>query len=248
MRNAILDGELNFPGNALFEKYPDSEEVIKQFWKSVWFNFLNGCETNGLHWYERLNIKVYNDVIRRLSHHGWVTSHSLPGRKWASIELNPKKILEFVTKEELEIVKAKYKYAKYLLECNASTKFNVVKQNGEYRNTGLERKGFMESGNTVFGFDMGSLAEHEEAVLLNLNKSMDKIKGMYPDMVSSISSYDEVSRGIYEYHKENPTEVFTTGDSLCDSRGRAISSSLSKVFNPISNKDARSALVITYPE
>lgn len=246
MRENILEGKLPFPGKALFEKYPKQEKLIRQFWKAVWFNYLNDNETNGLRWYDELGIKTYNDVVRRLSHHGWITSSSLTGRKWASVDLNTDKLLEIVSPDELEAVKTEYKYSKYLLGFESATLSTSVRQNGEVKETGLVREGFMKAGETQFGFDMDMLAKYEDAVIKNLTKSMDKIRHMYPEMKSSTSSYDSVSTGIYDWHKANPLEVFTTGENINDSRGRAISSALGKVTNPVSSKDFRSALVITY--
>lgn len=246
MRDEILNGTLHFPGNALFEKYPEDEQLIKRFWKAVWFNFLNNNDTNGLHWYNKMGIKLYNDVVRRLCHHKWLISHSLTGRKWASVELNKDKLLEFVTEDELESVKAEFKYNIYTLDFEDSTLSCAVKQNGQVRYTGLKREGFMAAGNTQFGFDMAALDKYKDAVTKNLTKSMDKIRDMYPEMKQSASSYDEVSVGIYEHHLANQMEVFTTGNNYNDSRGRAISQCLKKVFNPIGNKDARASLVITY--
>ena len=141
MRDEILAGKLSFPGTALFKKYPKQEGDIKRFWKSVWFNFLNNSETNGLHWYEELGRELYNDLVRRLSHHGWVVSNALSGRKWASVVLCKDKILEFVDEDELEYVKAEYKYQKYALGCEESTLSTHVRQNGETKFTGLVRKG-----------------------------------------------------------------------------------------------------------
>ena len=243
----ILKGSLPFPGSALFEKYPEQEKLISKFWKAMWFNYLNGNDTNGLHWYEEMGINVYNDVVRSLSHHGWITSISLSGRKWASAELCESKLLKLVTLDELEVVKAQYKYSKYLMVDAKSTVSTQVRQNGEIRFTGLVREGFMAAGNTQFGYDMDMLSKYEDAVISNLTKSMDKVRKMYPEMKSELNSYDEVSRGIYGWHKDNSLEVFTTGDNISDSRGRAISDCLSKVANPIGNKDFRSAMIITYP-
>lgn len=246
MRELLLRGKLTFPGTAVLEKYPDQEQDILKFWKVLWFNYLNDNDTNGIHWYTILGIKLYNDLIKRLSHHGWVTSHSLTGRKWVSVELNTDKLLEIVSPDELQDIKAKFKYAKYTLGFEESTKTDVVKQNGEFKQTGLVRNGFMLVGNTQFGYDMTTLNKYSKAVKLNLTKSMDKIRHLYPEMKSSTSSYDAVSEGIFDYHLQNETEIFTTGDSVSDSRGRAISNCLSKVFNPIGCKDARASLVITY--
>jgi hypothetical protein len=246
MRESLLKGNLEFPGKAILEKYPDQKQDIVRFWKVLWFNYLNDNDTNGIHWYSILGIKLYNDLVRRLSHHDWVTSHSLTGRKWVSIELNDSKLLEAISPDELQAIKAKFKYAKYTLGFEESTKSDVVKQNGKLKQTGLIRDGFMDVGNTQFGYDMTTLNKYAKAVKLNLTKSMDKIRHLYPEMKSSTSSYDEVSTGIFDYHLQNEHEVFTTGNNVNDSRGRAISSCLSKVFNPIGCKDARASLVITY--
>jgi hypothetical protein len=246
MRDEILEGRLSYPGSAIFDTYPDQEKDIESFWQAVWLNFLNDNDTNGLHWYEKLGAKLYNDIVRRLSHHGWVVSNSLSGRKWASVEIIVDKLLEFVTVDEIENVKADYKYSKYLLGFDAATRSTHVRQNGKVKFTGLVRNGFRDAGNTQFGYDMKALSKYEDAVTKNLTKSMDKIRYMYPEMKNSSSSYDSVSVGIYEWHSRNELEVFTTGENVSDSRGRAISTALSKVANPISSKDFRSALVITY--
>jgi hypothetical protein len=246
MKDLILAGKLDYPGSKLLEKYPESVNEIHRFWKAIWFNYLNDNDTNGIYWYDILGIKLYNDMVRRLSHHKWVTSHALTGRKWVSIEINEDKLLEYVTPDELQEVKAKYKYSKYTLGFNESTKSDYVRQNGKTKKTGIVRKGFRDAGNTQFGYDMEALSEFEEAVKLNLTKSMDKIRHNYPEMKSTTSTYDNVSVGIFDYHKENPFEIYTTGNNINDSRGRAISDCLSKVFNPIGSKDARASLVITY--
>ena len=246
MRELILDGKLEFPGNALFEKYPKQEKDIQRFWRAVWFNYLNNSETNGLRWYEELGAKLYNDLVRRLSYHGWIVSSSLSGRKWASVELCTDKLLEFVTEDELEGIKAERKYDMYLLGFEEATLSTSVRQNGDTKHTGLVREGFRDAGNTQFGYDMTALERYEGTVVKNLTKSMDKIRHMYPEMKSTASSYDEVSIGIYEYHKNNAMELYTTGESINDSRGRAISQALKKVANPISSKDFRSCLIITY--
>jgi len=248
MRKEILKGALALPGNRILELYPDQYKDIEAFWSAVWFNFLNDNETNGLHWYERLGIKLYNDLIRRLSHHGWIESNSLVGRKWASVKLLTKNLLYHVSEEELENVKAEHKYDKYMLGFNEVGQSDLVRQNGKTTRTGLVREGFRDSGSTQFAFCMETLGKYEDALVKNLTKSMDKIRRVYPEMKSTKSSYDEVSVAIYNWHKDNSEELFTTGKNVSDSRGRAISACLRKVTNPIANKDFRASLIITYPE
>lgn len=248
MREAILDGELAYPGDRLLNKYPLKEDEILNFWKALWRNYLRDQDTSGIYWYEKLGHKVYNEVMRAGCKNGWLISHSIPARRWSTVSLNADKLLDFVTEEELQEVRRKYKYKKYLLECSGAKASTLVRQNGETKRTGLVRKGFRDAGNTQFGYDMGTLGKYEEAVKLNLTKSMDKIRHYYPDMRSDSATYDQVVVGIYDWHMENAEEVFTTGDNINDSRGRAISQSLCKAFNPISSKDARAALVITYED
>lgn len=248
MREQILSGILPCPIVTLIEENPTFESKILTYWKSLWVNFLAGNEVNGLIWYDELGYTLYNQLVRTLCSHGWITSDSRTGRKWASAQLSKDKLLEFVTEDELVSVITAKKYTKYTLECEEARASTLVKQNGITKRTGLIRKGFRDAGNTQFGYDMAKLSEYEEAVKKNIVKSMDKVRDVYPEMQNQDFSYDNVAVGIFEWHKDNAHEVFTTGDNINDSRGRAISQCLKKVFNPISSKDARASLIITYEE
>lgn len=248
MRQNLLEGKLEYPGEKVFELYPDSEKDILRFWRALWLNHLNDQDTNGIHWYNELGCVVYNYVVRSLDQAGWITTHAITARKWASVELSNDKLYEFITPDELMEIKKKYKYTKYTIQCAKSRASELVRQNGKTRRTGLVRKGFRDAGNTQFGYDMETLARYEASVKKNLTKSMDKIRAYYPEMRTDEASYDAVSVGVYDWHKQNAYLTFTTGDSISDSRGRAISSALTKIANPISSKDFRSALVITYEQ
>lgn len=248
MRKELLEGKLEYPGSAMLIKYEDKAGDILAFWNAIWSNYLRKQDTNGLFWYEKLGHKVFNELIRALAHHGWVTSHCLAGRKWASIELSTDKLLEYVTVDELQEIKTKYQYQKYLLDFKTAKASKLVRQNGKTKRTGLVRTGFRDAGNTQFGYDMAKLKQYEVPVKMNLTKSMDKIRQDYPEMQCDSTSYDNVSTGIFDWHAENELEVYTTGENINDSRGRAISQCLKKVANPISSKDFRSALIITYDE
>jgi hypothetical protein len=248
MRNEILNGELMYPGTKIFEEYPEREDDIRAFWKAVWLNFLRRQETSGVFWYNRLGAKLYNAVVRAGCNCGWLTSHSIAARRWATVELNEDKLLELVSPDELQEVRKKFQYSKYVLECSEAKASTLVRQNGKTKRTGLVRKGFRDAGNTQFGYDIAVLDKYEKAVKLNLTKSMDKIRNDYPEMRSDSSSYDQVVVGIYDWYRDNQHGTYTTGDNINDSRGRAISQSLRKAMNPISSKDARAALIITYEE
>jgi len=89
------------------------------------------------------------------------------------------------------------------------------------------------------------LTKYFDSIVLNTTKS---IRALEKDLVipEDGSDYKSISTSIVEFHMYPPEYRMTMGDSLTDSRGRAICSSLSKVFNPIGYKDARSHLV--HPE
>lgn len=244
MENPLLDVLLVYPGTRMLEEYPEKADTIKAFWRAIVISHMNNADTNGIVWYERLGAKLYNTLVRRLDHHGYITSHSLTGRKWASVQLNDSKLEELYTKSAVQEAKRIYKYNKYLQTFSASVEDTMVKQNHQLRKTGISRPGFRDAGNTQFGYDMAALDKYAKAVKLNLTKSMDKIKQHYPNMRSDSDTYDQVSVGVYDYHKSNPLDLFTTGTNINDARGRAISSCLRRIANPISNKDFRAALVI----
>ncbi len=248
MREQILSGKLEYPGFLTLIKYINQEDDILAFWNSIWHTYLNSTEVNGLYWYDRLGPKCFNEIVRALDYHGWVLSHGHTGRRWASVELNEDKLLEWVSKDELQEVKKYHKYDRYKPTARSSNTANLTKQNGVLRNTGLVRKGFSKSGNTRFSYDMDMLSKYTPAVRKNLTKSMDKVRKFYPDMKSDSTTYDNVSIDLFDWHINNPDEVFTTGTNTNDSRGRAISACLGKVTNPIGNKDFRSCLKITYEE
>ena len=101
----------------------------------------------------------------------------------------------------------------------------------------------MKAGNTRFSYDQAHMEKYADVIQQNLTKSMDKIAEFYPELRHDRASYDTISCDILEYHIESNT-TYTRGDNYNDSRGRAISSSLGKVANPISCKDFRALLVI----
>lgn len=249
MRETILNGELPLPGgDALLVEYHEYAELITNLWKALWYNYIKDeGSVNSTYWYDKFNNpRVFNLVIIALSKAGWINSHSIPARNWAEIHLVKDKLIACgVTQEELAQVRANYKYQQYTLGLEASTKASMVKVGSRTTRTGLIREGFRNAGNTQFGYDMPTMDQHKPALVKNLTKSMDKIRKFYPNMRTDIASYDAVSTFIYDYHSNNPEEVFTTGNNINDSRGRAISQCLKKVANPISSKDFRASLIIT---
>jgi hypothetical protein len=87
------------------------------------------------------------------------------------------------------------------------------------------------------------MLEYRDVIQKNLTKSMDKIAELCPNLRHDSASYDTISVEILEYYLDS-NDTYTRGNNYNDSRGRAISESLSKVGNPISCKDFRALIVL----
>ena len=246
-RDQILRGSLELPGKSKFESALGEEvaDMVNTMWNAIWHNWLvKEMPINSTAWYDRFNNpQTFNLVIMSLSKSGWIISHSIPERNWAEITLNTEHLLSYVTEAELKQVRADYKFSHYRMRNTVSKTADKVRLNGKTAKTGLVREGFMKAGNTAFSYDLNLLRKYKTPIQKNVTKSMDKIRQDWPDMRADETMYDEISLDVVEYIIEKP-RTYTRGECVADSRGRAISSSLGKVFNPISSKDARALLVL----
>jgi len=247
MRNDILSGNFILP---TINKVEDSlGKEVANFTSSMisalWHNFLvNKSPISSAYWCDKLgNPNTFNVIVSSLSKAGYINSRAITERNWLEIELNEDFLLQHVTPQELEDVRKQFKFAKYRMRNTSATSSDLVRKNGKVQKTGLDRSGFLAAANTQFSFDLVSMKENEDAIAKNLTKSMTKIREKYPEMGSSPADYDEISLDMLKWLQENP-QTFTRGTTFLDSRGRAISSSLGKIANPIGNKDFRSLLVI----
>lgn len=247
MRSQLLDGRCPLPSRNAFVTQIGQHytRIAEHMFRALWHSYLrNKGSINSVYWSERFaNPKVFNLVLMSLSSAGWLVSHSIPARNWAEMSLLEDKLLDYVSADELENIRAHNKFQQYILTDEPSTISTLTRLNGDTRDTGLVREGFMQAGNTLFQFDLDSLTENREVVQKNLTKSMDKIAEICPNLRHDRASYDTISIEILDYYMSEP-RTYTRGNNYNDSRGRAISSALSKVGNPISNKDMRSLLVI----
>lgn len=247
MRKKLLEGSIELPSHdkfitAIGRHYA---ELSSRMFTALWRAYLkNKGPINLVYWSDRFdNAKVFNTVLLSLSDANWIVCHAIPERNWAEASINEDKLLEYCTSEELELVRAHKKFVHYRQSAEPSTKATATRVNSKTVNTGLVREGFMKAGNTSFTYDQSTMAEYADIIRLNLTKSMTKIAKMYPYMRHDLASYDTICSEVLDFHLTTD-EVFTRGNSYNDSRGRAISSSLSKIANPISCKDFRALLVI----
>lgn len=247
MKEQLLAGKLDLPNYQAFVSAigPEMANLADKLFQALWYQYLKDKGTiNSTYWSSRFNNPfVFNQVIMSLSKAGWLISHAIPARNWAEMHINEDKLLEFVSQQDLEQIRAFNKHRQYLPTHELSTIDNLTRINGKSKSTGLIRTGFMKAGNSQYRYDTQMMQDYSLIIQANLTKSMDKIAQLHPSMKHDRASYDTISIEIFD-HLVQSNETYTRGNNYSDSRGRAISSALSKVANPISCKDMRSLLII----
>lgn len=238
-RQEILDGILTFPPQIMqiMKPNPEQEVLITQFWDNIWHNYLREKPCDTITWFTKFNNpQFFNVLVMHLSKAGWITSSV--DANYAYIELNTSKLLKWVSQEELINVKYMYKFNKYRFQKTKSTLYDVVQINGKHISTGITRRGFMKAGNNVFKYDTKYLKKYLTYIVTNIEKGLGTS--------SKDITYQEILENLLSYYSVDNTE-YTLGNNISDSRGRSIFQCAKKIFNPVSNKDAR-ALLITKPQ
>lgn len=250
MKELILAGILPLPNYRGFKEVIGDDIIIAdRMFKALWQNYLKNKGSISLpYWADKFeSISNFNVVLKSLSVAGWIVSNAIPARNWAEASLKEAKLLEYVTADELEQLRAHLKIKHYVLSNTVSTKDSATKINGVTKNTGLVRRGSMLAGNTRFSFDKITMEAFYEDIQKELTKGMDKVVALIRSSGGNVlldkASYDAISIQIMDYYY-NSNLYYTRGNCYNDSRGRAISDSLTKVGNPIGNKTFRALLVI----
>lgn len=246
MKELLKQGKITLPNYQGFkEAIGDDAGVADSMFQAMWHNYLKDKGSISLtYWHSKYsNPASLNIVLKSLSKAGWVESHSIPARNWAEASIREEKLLEYLTPDQLQSVRAHHKFSKYKLDRHTAVSNDKVRLNGKTRRTGLIRDGFMQASNVEYKYDTTTLADYKDAVQANLTKSMDKIAQLYPEMVLDRASYDTISCDILQYHLDTDL-VMSNGQNSIDSRGRCIQGNLNKVANYVSCKDFRASLVI----
>ena len=219
--------------------------LINKFTRAIWFNYIQERSTNTAYWYDQFkNPEVFNKILFHLCNSGWVISITEPTKNWAELNINENKVKDYYSSEDIRSIRIDYKFRKYQLPDSNTTAQDTVltKTPLGLRSTGLTRPGATKQASNTFSYDIAMLSKYYEVIKLNLTKSIR----LLPTESNKEVTYDEVSVEIINYIMLTDEE-HKIGNSYIDSRGRLIKDLLSKVFNPISNKDAR-ALIVTKPK
>lgn len=221
-------------------------DVQNRMLNALWQNFLsNESATSTPYWFDQFHDpRSFNQFIKTLSDEGWINSVVIPQRHWAEISINRSKLETIITPDELIELRKERKFNKYQMKCDTKLHSSIkTKINGKAKDTGLSRLGFAKAGTHKFKYDTSYIYKYYDAIVANVTKSIRKIENIHT-LIEDGADYKSISIELVDYHMYSPDQEFTLGANFNDSRGRAISSALSKVFNPIGFKDAR-ALIVT---
>jgi hypothetical protein len=206
--------------------------ILDNLWDTLVHNLMMDKSTPTFVWMNRFgNDKVFNFILKNLSEKGYIISSV--ENNFAELKLNPDKW--GFRKDEFNHDQYLYKLTHYLMVGERSVLNKTVQINNQWKETGLVRNGFMRSGNFHFKYDINYVHDYKKYIAHNiyqeLHTSLKEVK--YEEIVSDLI-------GLY-YELDG---IYTLGNCVMDSRGRAIYQCTSKVFNPISHKDARACLIM----
>jgi len=203
----------------------------------------NSLTVSTVHYAKTYPIEVKH-ISHALSHLGFINSVS--SGIYSQMQLLPKRLLEFVSQDEINEYKIAWNMDRYLLKLDKEIyPDNLVKTPSGIKPTGLRRAGFAKVVKNEFKFDRSILAKYRESIILDLMKSIEqsiekgKIKDKY---FSNPSNYTKIVELCVDYYINND-KSFNLEKNISDQRGRAIFQALKRVFNPISCKNARALLV-----
>ncbi len=248
LREAILKGNIILPQQIVELVGSQYSEEMHNMFNALVHTFIkNEGSVSAPYWSDRFNNnKVFNKFIIHLSKAGWITTNVEPHRNWAEISFNGAKLLKWLTIEEITTMRETVKLGRYLLdtECNTYTP-NRTKTTIGVKTVGHVRKGIAKHSHTKFSFDTAMMAKYRDAIILNTTKGIRTLK-LDHTLFTDKAHYEAISISCIDHYINHPEESYVLGEALSDSRGRAIYSCTSKVFNPIGFKDAR-ALLVTSP-
>ena len=199
--------------------------------------------TSSIYWLEQFNdAREFNYLVIMMDKLGILSISTVPNRNWSDVQLL-KRFVKSCFNRPLKQVRLDYKLDYYKLHWTDKIgPDDVVKTTSGVKQTGLKRPGFAAAGISEFRFDINMLTKYYDVISAEMLKEIESQREKYGRFADDVD-YSIIIRTILADTIENP-QWYTTGDTLIDSRGRAISTCLTAIMNPISNKFARSLLQI----
>ena len=253
----IINGKLTMPNIKGFKQAfgTTTYTQVERMFNAMWNRYLtkgahttpNGDPVHSVampYWAKQINNpKAHNLALKVLAKAGWITVSTRPSNNWSEAYLNESKLLEYVTRADLDHIRMYHKHSDYKLSNTESTTSTTTLQQGKKLASNLNRTGFMKAGNTPFRFNTTLMQSEYDLVLSEVNKGIEKMILKYPQIAQDHANYRELGTEIIDaLIHENAT--YTPGERASDFRGRDIAGYLSKIGNPIGFKVMRSLLVI----
>lgn len=247
-REDILVGNIELPEQIIEIVGTEYKEEMNSMFNAIVSAFIkNEGSVSAPYWSDKFsNKKVFNTFLLHLSRAGWITTTVEPHRNWAEIAFNGNKLLKWVSKSEITSMRESVKLHKYLLEHVVYDKtYKKTKTPKGIKYVGHTRKGINKHTRSYLKFDTEMLRKYQDAITLNTTKGIRTLQ-LDHSLFNDKAHYEAISAACIQYYIDHTEATYTLGAAISDSRGRAIYSCTSKVFNPIGFKDAR-ALMITEP-
>jgi len=249
--NEIIDGGSVELCSVVLNKIADREiDYVQELMDSLLHNYLvKGTDgsTSLTYWQtvasqKGIELDRFNELLALLDREGYVTTSVVPARNWAEIKLNASELKDIELRKEFLI-------SKHIMRLdNSEAIVNLSKWGNTFKDTGLARRGSAKASKNAFGLDFSTVdysAISMEVLTKNLVKSMDKMLSKNDKLVLKEINYKDLAISILNIYMLNgPKTLYNSEQNMHDSRGRAIKKVMKRVFNYISNKDARAMLVI----
>ena len=265
IQQQIFAGKLSIPviknkdGQTLAEIYGmETYSQIEKMFEAMWYAYLNkgsrkqpnGQMTNSIslpYWAKRINNpKAMNQALMALSRSEWITVLTKPNNNWSEAWLNEAKLLQHISKTDLDHVRKYNKFSKYKLthhDLDQDFGANKMKVNGKLYTVDYACNGFAKAGKVPFKFDTKSLSKHFDTVLTEVNKGIEKMIIEYPTIIDDHSNYKEIGLEVLQsLMYEDGT--YNSGPRTSDPRHRNNAGYLNKIANPIGFKVMRGLLTI----
>lgn len=238
-RLELLNGKLYTPKQMLeLIAHPELDNMFQALWNI--YLHKSDSTTSVAYWSDRFDDnQAFNTALYHLSKSGWIITNIIPARNWGTLQLDSRKLLQWVSKEELLNIRKEYKFGQYRMTLD--TQQRDLGRRGA-TTIDLPRPGTAKCGTHTFKYDTKYLHRYYDSIVQNVTKGIQKAIEMHHLELDG-ADYKSISEEILQFHMYSPDQSFSMGASASDSRGRAISSGLSKVFNPIGYKDARALLI-----
>jgi len=227
-------------------------EVASAMMSSLFYNYsIDAGATSQPHWLGKFSNQFQgNRMLIRLAELGMIIT-TVPKPNWSEIIINEETLLATYTQDELnelvrdaKLSKLGPKFERTSLTAGAMD----TKLESGIQYTGIFRRGFAKCAQHRFTYSTTVMKKFRDQIVTVTNKSMRKMEAKlgYSLRNTKRTDYTSIIEEVIDSVVADPYAEYNLGKLTNDSRGRATFNCVRQIFNPISNKLARS-LIVTPP-